>query len=82
MVQVIPKRNNEFIRIAAVVKRDSWFKNLKDLKGAKACFTGYRDVGEYIPILDKIVEQSFRYFCVSINGNLITVYCYKIKNKM
>lgn len=50
MVQAIPKRNNEFVRIAAVVKRDSWFKNLKDLKGAKACFTGYRDVGEYIPI--------------------------------
>ncbi|CAD1475639.1 unnamed protein product, partial [Heterotrigona itama] len=45
MVQVVPKRNNEFVRIAAVVKRDSWFKNLKDLKGAKACFTGYRDVG-------------------------------------
>ncbi|KAK9295653.1 hypothetical protein QLX08_010079 [Tetragonisca angustula] len=45
MVQIIPKRNNEFVRIAAVVKRDSWFKNLKDLKGAKACFTGYRDVG-------------------------------------
>ncbi|XP_043526669.1 transferrin isoform X3 [Frieseomelitta varia] len=45
MVQVIPKRNNEFVRIAAVVKRDSWIKNLKDLKGAKACFTGYRDVG-------------------------------------
>ncbi|KAK1120049.1 hypothetical protein K0M31_012778 [Melipona bicolor] len=45
MVQVIPKKSNEFVRIAAVVKRDSWFKNLKDLKGAKACFTGYRDVG-------------------------------------
>ncbi|XP_017878317.1 transferrin isoform X1 [Ceratina calcarata] len=45
MAQVVPKRNNEFIRIAAVVKQDSWFKSLKDLKGAKACFTGFRDVG-------------------------------------
>ncbi|XP_076758710.1 transferrin 3 isoform X1 [Xylocopa sonorina] len=45
MVHIVPKRNKEFIRIAAVVKQDSWFKSLKDLKGAKACFTGYRDVG-------------------------------------
>ncbi|XP_017753884.1 PREDICTED: transferrin isoform X2 [Eufriesea mexicana] len=45
LVQVVPKRNDEFVRIAAIVKQDSWFKSLKDLKGAKACFTGYRDVG-------------------------------------
>lgn len=47
MAQIVPKRNNEFIRIAAVVKQDSRFKSLKDLKGAKACFTGYRDIGKY-----------------------------------
>ncbi|XP_011641592.1 serotransferrin isoform X1 [Pogonomyrmex barbatus] len=32
-------------RIAAVVKRNSRFRVLKDLKGAKAAFTGYRSVG-------------------------------------
>lgn len=32
-------------RIAAVVKQESPFKSLSDLKGAKACFTGYKDVG-------------------------------------
>ncbi|KZC12392.1 Transferrin [Dufourea novaeangliae] len=46
IVQAIPKKN-EFHRIAAVVKQNSWFKSLRDLKGAKACFTGYRDVGWY-----------------------------------
>ncbi|CAK9808394.1 unnamed protein product [Anthophora quadrimaculata] len=45
IVQAVPKRSTEFIRIAAVVKEDSWIKSLKDLKGTKACFTGYRDVG-------------------------------------
>ncbi|XP_053977011.1 transferrin isoform X1 [Hylaeus volcanicus] len=45
IVQAVVKKNNEFNRIAAVVKQDSRFKSLRDLKGAKACFTGYRDVG-------------------------------------
>lgn len=35
-------------RIAAVVKRNSRFRVLKDLKGAKAAFTGYRSVGAII----------------------------------
>ncbi|XP_076395168.1 transferrin 3 isoform X3 [Megachile rotundata] len=45
ILQATPKKNNQFVRIAAVVKQDSWFKSLKDLKGTKACFTGYKDVG-------------------------------------
>ncbi|XP_071866002.1 transferrin 3 isoform X1 [Bombus fervidus] len=47
IVQVVPKRNNDFVRIAAIVQQDSWIKSLRDLKGVKACFTGYRDVGWY-----------------------------------
>ncbi|XP_031843112.1 transferrin 3 isoform X2 [Nomia melanderi] len=47
LVQAIPKKNNEFNRIAAIVKQDSWFRSLRDLRGAKACFTGYKDVGWY-----------------------------------
>lgn len=46
LVQAIPKKNNEFNRIAAIVKRDSWFRSFRDLRGARACFTGYKDVGK------------------------------------
>ncbi|XP_076175295.1 transferrin 3 isoform X2 [Ptiloglossa arizonensis] len=45
IVQAVVKKNNEFNRIVAIVKQNSRFKSLGDLKGAKACFTGYRDVG-------------------------------------
>jgi len=34
-------------RIAAVVLKNSTFKVLKDLKGAKASFTGYRSIGKF-----------------------------------
>ncbi|XP_043790725.1 transferrin isoform X3 [Apis laboriosa] len=63
IAQVVPKRNNEFIRIAAVVKQDSRFKSLKDLKGAKACFTGYRDMGwnAFVAVL-KIISNS-KFYC-------------------
>ena len=56
IVQAIPKKNAEFNRIAAVVKEDSRFKSLRDLKGAKACFTGYGDVGwnTFVAILRNI----------------------------
>lgn len=68
MAQVVPKRNNEFIRIAAVVKQDSWFKSLKDLKGAKACFTGYRDIGKY----------NFLFFFIFLNSDIVI--CNKLNN--
>ncbi|XP_076630373.1 transferrin 3 isoform X2 [Colletes latitarsis] len=45
ILQTTFKKNNEFDRIVAVVKQDSQFRSLRDLKGAKACFTGYKDVG-------------------------------------
>ncbi|XP_078033329.1 transferrin 3 isoform X2 [Augochlora pura] len=47
LVQAVPKKTNQFDRIAAVVKQDSRIKSFKDLRGTKACFTGYRDVGWY-----------------------------------
>ncbi|XP_076650974.1 transferrin 3 isoform X1 [Halictus rubicundus] len=47
LVQAVPKKANQFDRIAAVVKQDSRFKSFKDLRGARACFTGYKDVGWY-----------------------------------
>jgi len=34
-------------RIVAVVMKNSTFKVLKDLKGAKASFTGYRSIGKF-----------------------------------
>ncbi|XP_011156703.1 transferrin [Solenopsis invicta] len=37
--------NQELNRIAAIVRRNSKFRVIKDLKGAKAAFTGYRSVG-------------------------------------
>lgn len=45
ILQAVPKKVNQFDRIAAVVKQDSRFKSFTDLRGARACFTGYRDVG-------------------------------------
>lgn len=40
--------NQELNRIAAIVRRNSKFRVIKDLKGAKAAFTGYRSVGAII----------------------------------
>ncbi|XP_029047625.1 transferrin isoform X1 [Osmia bicornis bicornis] len=70
IVQATPKKNNQFVRIAAVVKQDSWFKSLKDLKGAKACFTGYRDVGwnAFVTALKNISNSKYGCSDVSMIG--------------
>ncbi|KAJ8684290.1 hypothetical protein QAD02_020082 [Eretmocerus hayati] len=45
IVHLVASSEDESNNIAAIVKRESPFKTLVDLKGAKACFTGYRSVG-------------------------------------
>lgn len=45
MLQVTSNKKNDYNRIVAIVKSDSTFKGFKDLKGAKACFTGYESIG-------------------------------------
>ncbi|XP_014469684.1 PREDICTED: transferrin isoform X2 [Dinoponera quadriceps] len=45
VVYALSNKKQELNKIAAVVKHDSRFKSLRDLKGAKACFTGYRSIG-------------------------------------
>ncbi|XP_018392136.1 PREDICTED: transferrin [Cyphomyrmex costatus] len=45
IIHAMANSRQELNRIAAVVKRNSRFRVLKDLKGAKAAFTGYRSVG-------------------------------------
>ncbi|XP_036151373.1 transferrin isoform X2 [Monomorium pharaonis] len=45
IIHAMANNRQELNRIAAVVKRNSRFKVIKDLKGAKAVFTGYRSVG-------------------------------------
>ncbi|XP_043266061.1 transferrin isoform X2 [Colletes gigas] len=58
ILQTTFKKNNEFDRIVAVVKQDSQFHSLRNLKGAKACFTGYKDVGwnVFVAILRNISD--------------------------
>ncbi|KAH0952965.1 hypothetical protein HN011_010853 [Eciton burchellii] len=45
IVQATTNTKQEMNRIVAVVMKNSTFKVLKDLKGAKASFTGYRSIG-------------------------------------
>ncbi|XP_032675197.1 transferrin [Odontomachus brunneus] len=45
LVYALSNKKQELNRIAAVVKHDSKFRTLRDLEGAKACFTGYKSVG-------------------------------------
>ncbi|XP_071653962.1 transferrin isoform X1 [Temnothorax longispinosus] len=45
IIHAMASSRQELNRIAAVVKRNSRFRVMKDLKGARAAFTGYRSVG-------------------------------------
>ncbi|XP_011704440.1 PREDICTED: transferrin [Wasmannia auropunctata] len=45
IIHAMANSRQELNRIVAVVKRNSRFRVMKDLKGAKAAFTGYRSVG-------------------------------------
>jgi len=48
IIHAMVNGRQELNRIAAVVKRNSRFRVMKDLKDAKAAFTGYRSVGAII----------------------------------
>lgn len=43
---MISNKDLEGSRFAAIVRKDAKFKNFNDLRGAKACFAGYKSVGE------------------------------------
>ncbi|KAK2584704.1 hypothetical protein KPH14_007038 [Odynerus spinipes] len=45
ILHVTSNKKNDLDRIVAIVKKDSPYKSLKDLKGAKACFTKYESIG-------------------------------------
>ncbi|XP_011505188.1 PREDICTED: transferrin isoform X1 [Ceratosolen solmsi marchali] len=45
IAHLISNKDLEANRFAAIVKKDAKFKNLNDLKGSNACFTGYKSVG-------------------------------------
>ncbi|XP_015598870.1 transferrin [Cephus cinctus] len=42
---VTTNKQEDMNKILAVVREDSKFRKLKDLKGGKACFSGYRSIG-------------------------------------
>lgn len=48
IIHAMANSRQELNRIAAVVKRNSRFRVVKDLRGARAAFTGYRSVGAII----------------------------------
>ncbi|XP_012260258.2 transferrin-like [Athalia rosae] len=45
VVHVFTNKKEDINKIAAVVKKNSNIKNLQQLRGKKACFTGYRSIG-------------------------------------
>lgn len=77
VVQAVPKKNEDLNRIAAIVKQDSRFKNLHDLKGAKACFAGYKDVAwnSFVTILRNLTGGSRDCSDASVVGNFFKESC-------
>ena len=45
VAHIISNKDLEASRFAALVRKDAKLKNFDDLKGKKACFTGYKSVG-------------------------------------
>ncbi|XP_031786339.1 transferrin-like isoform X1 [Nasonia vitripennis] len=45
IVEMLVSRKDEHNNVAAVVRKESRFRTVNDLKDAKACFSGYRGVG-------------------------------------
>ncbi|OXU29058.1 hypothetical protein TSAR_015173 [Trichomalopsis sarcophagae] len=45
IVEMLAGRKDEHNNVAAVVRKESRFRTVNDLKDAKACFSGYRSVG-------------------------------------
>lgn len=84
-MQALPKKNEELSRIVALVKYNSLFRSLRDVKGTKACFAGYGNVGwnAFVTIMRNIssnqwscsdakaVAKFFKHSCVFGLGDKI-----------
>ncbi|KAG7200605.1 hypothetical protein KM043_001163 [Ampulex compressa] len=85
IMQALPKKNEELSRIVALVKYNSLFRSLRDVKGTKACFAGYGNVGwnAFVTIMRNIssnqwscsdakaVAKFFKHSCVFGLGDKI-----------
>ncbi|XP_014608643.1 PREDICTED: transferrin [Polistes canadensis] len=77
IMQVTSNQKNDLNRIVAIVKRNSPYKSLKDLKGAKACFTGYESIGwnAFVTIMKNISKDSWDCSNIKAVGNFFGDSC-------
>ncbi|KAF7381560.1 hypothetical protein HZH66_013954 [Vespula vulgaris] len=77
ILQVTSNKKNDFNRIVAIVKSNSVFKSFKDLKGAKACFTGYESIGwnSFVTIMKNISKDNWGCSSVKAVGNFLGDSC-------
>ncbi|KAI4497716.1 hypothetical protein M0802_007256 [Mischocyttarus mexicanus] len=77
ILQVTSSQKDDLNRIVAIVKRNSAFKSLKDLKGAKACFTGYESIGwnSFVTIMRNISKDSWSCSDIKAVGNFFGDSC-------
>lgn len=55
IISAMTNTKNGTNRIVAIVKENSRFKTMADLKGAKAVFTGYRNIGILYKSINKFI---------------------------
>ncbi|KAL2730813.1 transferrin-like isoform X1 [Vespula squamosa] len=77
ILQVTSNKKNDLNRIVAIVKNNSVFKSFKDLKGAKACFTGYESIGwnSFVTIMKNISKDNWDRSSVEAVGNFLGESC-------
>ncbi|XP_015175750.1 PREDICTED: transferrin [Polistes dominula] len=65
------------IKIVAIVKRNSLYKSIKDLKGANACFTGYQSIGwnTFVTIMKMISKENGDCSDIKAVGNFFSHSC-------
>ncbi|XP_035735120.1 transferrin-like isoform X1 [Vespa mandarinia] len=77
ILQVTSNKKKDYNRIVAIVKSNSSFKSFKDLKGAKACFTGYESIGwnSFVTIMKNISEDNWDCSSIKAVGNFFGDSC-------
>lgn len=69
IVNAMTNAKEEINRIVAIVKVNSSFMTIKDLKGARASFTGYKSIGAilYVYLYNYIYIKELEYIILSSN---------------
>lgn len=77
ILQVTSNKKNDLNRYVAIVKRSSPYKSLKDLKGAKACFTRYESIGwnSFVIAMKDILKEDWDCSDIKAVGNFFGDSC-------